>query len=289
LSKKSTVLRSALNFIRIILGAFIFAIGIQWFFHPVSMISGGMTGISMIINLLTGFPTGIMIIILNVPVFIIALRRYGFKFMVTSLIGMLASSVAIDILSIWDFAATDDPFLAAIFGGLLCGMGLGLVYSTGATTGGTDIVAKLIREKKPYVNFGTFVLILDATVIAAYAAIFGRFDNAMYTVISVYVSTRIIDLILYGTSQCKLCHIISERSEEIKSEIVKTLNRGVTVIQAKGAYSGLDKQILLCVVKRQQIVEIRRIVKGIDTSAFVIVSDTRDVFGEGFGNITIEK
>lgn len=286
---KPTALSYVLNFLQIILGSAIFAVGIQWFFIPVSMVSGGMAGISMIFNMLTEFPIGVMIIILNVPIFIIALRRYGFKFLLGSLLGMICSSLAIDLLSIWDFAVTSDPFLAAIFGGLICGVGLGLVYATGATTGGTDIVAKLIREKKPYINFGTLVLVLDAIVIIAYAAIFRSFDKAMYTVISVYISARIIDIILYGMSQCKLCLIISERSDEIKTDIVNSLRRGLTVIPSKGAYSGLDKQILLCVVKRQQIIEIRRIVKSIDTTAFVIVSDTRDVFGEGFNNITIEK
>lgn len=289
MKKKSPGFQLTFEIIQIIVGSAVYAAGIQWFFHPVSMVSGGITGISMIINMLWNIPTGVMILIFNIPIFIFAFKRYGLKFMLTSLVGMAVSAVAIDVFSLWDFEATSDPFLAAIFGGLVCGIGLGMVYYTGATTGGMDIVAKLIREKKPYINFGSFVLALDAVVIGLYAIVFRRFDNAMYTVISVYIYTRIIDLMLYGSSQCKLCHIISERSDEIKSEIVKSLRRGVTVLQGKGAYSGQDKQILLCVVKRQQIVEIRRIVKNIDTSAFVIVSDTRDVFGSGFSNITVEK
>lgn len=280
---------AVLKILEIILGSVIFAAGIEWFFQPVEMVSGGVTGVSMIINYLTGLPIGVMLIIFNIPIFIVALKRYGLRFMLLSLVGMLTSSIAIDLMALVDFKVTDDPFLAAIFGGLVCGAGLGIVYTTGATTGGMDIVAKLIREKRPYINYGSFVLLLDAVVVGAYAVIFRRIDNAMYTVIAVYIYSRIIDLILYGTSQCKLCHIISERSDEIKAEIVGTLHRGVTVISGKGAYSGQDKQVLLCVVKRQQIIEIRRIVKSIDTSAFVIISDTRDVFGQGFGNITIEK
>lgn len=289
MKKRSPALRAAMELLQIILGSAIYAAGIQWFFHPVQMVSGGVTGIAMIINMLWKLPTGVLVLVMNVPIFIIAFKRYGFKFMLTSLVGMVGSAVFIDIFALWKFEATSDPFLAAIFGGLVCGIGLGIVYYTGATTGGLDIVAKLIREKKPYINFGSFVLALDAVVIAIYAVIFRRFGNAMYTVIAVYIYTRIIDLMLYGTSQSKLCHIISERSDEIKTEIVKQLHRGVTEISGKGAYSGQDKQILLCVVKRQQIVEIRRLVKGIDTSAFVIVSDTRDVFGNGFTNITAEK
>lgn len=289
MKRRSDLLETVVNVIKITLGSIIYAAGIQWFFAPVGMVSGGVTGVSMIINFMTGFPIGVMIIILNIPIFIISLRRYGLKFMLLSLVGMFVSSISIDLLAIWQISATDDPFLATIFGGLVCGLGLGIVYSTGATSGGMDIVAKLIQEKKPYINYGVFVLILDAIIVAAYAVIFKQVEKAMYTVIAVYIYTHVIDLILYGTSQSKLCHIISERSNEIKEEIVSTLHRGVTVIQGKGAYSGQDKQILLCVVKRQQIVEIRRIVKSIDTSAFVIVSDTRDVFGQGFGNISVEK
>ncbi|MGI5985223.1 MAG: YitT family protein [Clostridiales bacterium] len=286
-SKKT--LKTALDFLKILLGSVIFAIGIQFFFHPATLLSGGVTGIAMIVNYLTGAPVGIMIVVINIPLFIIAFRNYGWSFMAGSLWGMLTSSVAIDLLSFVTPDITAEPFLAAVYGGILTGLGLGIVYTTGSTTGGTDVIAKLIREKFPYVNFGTMILALDGAVIAAYAAIFRKYENAMYTVIAVYIAARVIDLVLYGSSQSKLCHIISEHSDDIKMAIVQKLHRGVTVLQGKGAYSGQDKQILLCVVKRQQIVEIKKIVKNIDQRAFVIVTDTRDVFGEGFGDISIDK
>jgi len=282
-------LKSALNIIKILLGSAVFAVGIQWFFHPAALLSGGVTGIALVINYLTGAPTGVMLAALNLPLFIIALRRYGWRFMGGSLLGTLASSLFIDLLSLVKISITAEPLLAAIYGGIITGLGLGIVYSTGSTTGGTDILAKLIREKYPYVNFGTMILVLDGVIIAAYALIFGKYENAMYTVIAVYIAARVIDLVLYGSSQSKLCHIISEYSDEIKAAIVEKLNRGVTVLSGKGAYSGQDKQILLCVVKRQQIVEIKKIVKNIDKTAFVIVTDTRDVFGEGFGDISVNK
>ena len=286
-SKKT--LKTALDFLKILLGSVIFAIGIQFFFHPATLLSGGVTGIATIVNYLTGAPVGIMIVVINIPLFIIAFRNYGWSFMAGSLWGMLTSSVAIDLLSFVTPDITAEPFLAAVYGGILTGLGLGIVYTTGSTTGGTDVIAKLIREKFPYVNFGTMILALDGAVIAAYAAIFRKYENAMYTVIAVYIAARVIDLVLYGSSQSKLCHIISEHSDDIKMAIVQKLHRGVTVLQGKGAYSGQDKQILLCVVKRQQIVEIKKIVKNIDQRAFVIVTDTRDVFGEGFGDISIDK
>ena len=282
-------LKSALNVIKILLGSAIFAVGIQWFFHPAALLSGGVTGIAMVINYLTSAPTCVMLAALNLPLFVIALKKYGWRFMGGSLLGTIASSLFIDLLSLVNISVTAEPLLAAIYGGIITGLGLGLVYSTGSTTGGTDILAKLIREKFPYVNFGTMILVLDAVIIAAYALIFGKYENAMYTVIAVYIAARVIDLVLYGASQSKLCHIISEYSDEIKAAIVDKLNRGVTVLSGKGAYSGQDKQILLCVVKRQQIVEIKKIVKNIDKKAFVIVTDTRDVFGEGFGDISVNK
>lgn len=284
------MLQTALNVFKIFIGSVIFAIGIQWFYHPAALVSGGVTGIAMIINYITpSAPVGVMIIVINIPIFIIALRKYGWRFMAGSLFGTLCSSVAIDLLALAPVTITVEPFLASVYGGIITGLGLGIVYTTGSTTGGTDVVAKLIRGKFPYVNFGTMILVLDAVIIAVYALLFKKYDSAMYTVIAVYIAARVIDLVLYGSSQSKLCHIISEYSDEIKSAIVEKLNRGVTVLSGKGAYSGADKQILLCVVKRQQIIEIKKIVKNIDKRAFVIVTDTRDVFGEGFGDISVDK
>lgn len=278
---------TVIKVIKIILGATIFAMGIQWFYHPAQLLSGGITGVALIINYINShFRVGIMMIALNVPLFVVALKHYGWRFIASSFIGMISSSLIIDFLGTFRIDFTTQPILAALYGGVLTGFGLGLVYSTGATTGGTDIIAKLIRERFPYLNFGTLILYLDAIIIAAYAVIFHKFDNAMYTVVGIYVASKMIDLVLYGTSQSKLCLIISEHSDEIKEAIVEKLHRGVTVLYGKGAYSGADKQVLLCAIKHQQIVEIRNVIRGIDESAFVIVTDARDVFGQNFGNIT---
>jgi len=287
--KKRQALETALKITKIVLGSALYGAGIEWFYHPAMLVSGGVTGVSMIINYLTGWPVGVMIILFNIPLFVVAYRNYGWRFMTESLIGTVASSVAIDLLSLWNFSVTAQPFLASVYGGILTGFGLGLVYTTGATTGGTDVLAKLIRGKYPYMNFGTVILALDAVVITAYALIFRKYEEAMYTVIAVYIAARVIDMVLYGISQSKLCYIISEYSDEIRAAIVGELKRGVTVLQGKGAYSGNDKQILLCVVKLPQIIEIKKIVKTIDKQAFVIVTDTRDVFGEGFGDITEDR
>ena len=281
---------TVIKVIKIILGATIFAMGIQWFYHPAQLLSGGITGVALIINYINSyFHVGIMIIALNVPLFLVALKHYGWRFIASSFIGMISSSLIIDFLGTFHIDFTTQPILAALYGGVLTGFGLGLVYSTGATTGGTDIIAKLIRERFPYLNFGTLILYLDAIVIAAYAVIFRKFDNAMYTVVGIYVASKMIDVVLYGTSQSKLCLIISEHSAEIKEANVVRLHRGVPVLYGKGAYSGADKQVLLCAIKHQQIVEIRDVIRGIDETAFVIVTDARDVFGRNFGDIMAEN
>ena len=287
--KSNPTFSLVVSYFMVIIGAAVYAAGIQLFFRPVQLVSGGVTGIAMVINLVTNLPVGVMIIVINIPLFIVAFKKFGFKFMLSSLVGMIASSVFIDLFSFMNFQLTDDPLLSAIYGGVATGLGSGIIYTSGGTAGGIDVIAKFFREKYPYVNFGTFILVIDAVVVISYALIFRAYEKAMYTVLAVFIASKVIDTVLYGVSHSKLCLIISEHSEEIKAEIVKTLHRGVTMMQGKGAYSGLDKQVLLCVVKRQQIVEIRRLIRKIDQQSFVIVTDTRDVFGKGFGNILVEK
>ena len=288
--KPKKVLAFATDYAKIIIGAAIWAVGIEWFFTPVQMVSGGITGVAMIVNMLTDIPVGVLMILFNIPIFIFALKTFGFKFMLSSIVGMVACSLFVDLYNFIDTAPlTTDPFLAAIFGGLIMGVGTGMIFRTDATSGGTAVLAAAIRQKKPHINFGTYLLLIDAVVIAAYTLIFKRYDIAMYTVIAVFISAKMIDASLYGFSHSKLCHIITDHSDEIKTEIVKSLHRGVTVLRGTGAYSGLDKQVLLCVVKHKQIVEIRKIIKNIDQKAFVIVTDTRDVFGEGFEKLISDK
>ena len=286
--EKKKVINAVSVALRMIIGSCVYAIGLQWFYVPVGMIAGGLTGISMMINYVVHWPTGIVIAVLNIPIFIIGFKKLGVKQIFMSFIGMLMFSAAIDLFSLVKLTITDDPILAAIFGGIVTGIGSGVFYTSGHTSGGMDIVAKLLRLRYAYINFGTLLLYLNAVILVIYAVLFKRFDVALYTVIASYVSSRMIDLILYGMSQSKMCHIISEHSEEIQTEIVKSLHRGVTMLKGTGAYSGQDKQVLLCVVKRQQIVEIKKIIKSIDQKAFVVVTDARDVFGKGFENINAD-
>ncbi len=273
----------------IILGSVLFAAGFQFFLYPNSIIVGGVSGIAMIINYLTQLPVGVMTIVLNIPLFIIAWKHFGTKFIIASLVGMLLSSVFVDLFALISYSPTSDMLLACIIGGAVKGLGLGIIYYAGATTGGTDIIAKFVRLRFPYLNFGTVILLTDAVIILAFAAIFKKVEAAMYAVIAMFVVSKVVDLVLYGIDNSSVCYIISEKSEQLVSDITDRLHRGVTILEGEGAYSHQNKQVLLCVVKRTQIAEIRKMIRNIDENAFFIVTDAKNVFGKGFGDLSDNK
>ena len=280
----------ALKFLMIILGSTVYAVGFQFFMYPNSITSGGIIGIAMIINELTTLPVGTMTIILNVPLFAIAWRHFGAGFMFSSFIGMALSSAFVDLFALFGIVATTDPMLGAIIGGTIKGAGLGIIYFVGATTGGVDIVAKFMRQRFAYINFGTLILILDAAIIMAYALILNKYESAMYSIICMFVTGRVIDLVLYGIDNSSVCYIISTKNNEISHEIISGhLHRGVTLLNATGAYSGERHDVIMCVIKRPQIAELKRLVKGIDEHAFVVVTDAKNVFGNGFESISEVK
>ena len=273
------------NAVRVVLGCILYGIGFQYFLYHNAIPTGGITGIAMILNFLTDIPVGVLVIAMNIPLFLIAWKALGLRFMLATVAGMVLLSVSIDLLAILPICITKQPMLACLFAGVFCGIGLGLVYSTGATTGGVDVIAKLLRRKYQYINFGTLMLVLDMIVILAFAAIFGNYDSVMYALITMFVYSKLIDFVLYGALTCKMCYIISDASEEVKNAIVYQLDRGVTILNGRGAYSGNEKQVLLCVVKRHQVVELRRLVRETDEKAFLIFTDAHDVYGEGFTNL----
>jgi uncharacterized membrane-anchored protein YitT (DUF2179 family) len=272
----------------IVLGSFLFGFAFQAFLFPNNIVSGGLTGIAMILNTFTGWPIGLTVIVLNVPLSLIAWRHFGLDFLIGSLVGMLLMSVAVDLLATTGYQATADPMLGAVIGGVFKGAGMGLVFCVGATTGGMDIVVKLLRQRYSHLNFGTLMLAIDVSVITLYALILSahNYESAMYSLISMFVSTKVIDLLLYGLDNSCICYIISGNSEALIREITSgRMHRGVTVLEGEGAYSHQKKHVIMCVIKRNQIPEVRRLVRSIDEQAFVIMSDAKNVFGNGFGNI----
>lgn len=288
--KDKPKLRIVVKYLAVALGCAIYSVGFQFFLFPNEIVSGGVTGISMIINHYTGSPVGLMTIILNIPLFIFAFRSFGRRFFVSSLVGMVLSSVFVDIMALSGFSATDDPMLASIIGGVVKGAGFGIVYLAGATTGGVDIIAKFLRRKYPQVNFGTLIMILDCVIIAVYAVVLGTYESAMYSLIAMFVVSRVCDFILYGTDNAFICYVITEHSSElIKDILTGHLHRGVTVLEGQGGYSNQPKKIIMCVVKKGQMGEIKKLVRSVDNNAFFIVSDAKNVFGNGFQNIAEVK
>ena len=269
-------------------GAACYAVGYCFFFYPNSVVPGGVTGVSTIVNFLTGAPVGVLSIVLNIPLFAFAWRHFGLRFMLMSGAGMALTYIFIDGFNLLGLAATHDPLLACTIGAALNGTGLGLVYRSGATTGGTDIIAKVLRQKYPYINFGTFIMALNVVIISAYALIFRRLDAAFYAVIAMFVVSRAIDTVLYGLDTSKVCYLISNKSAELDEAITATMHRGVTKLRGEGGYTGEEREVLMCVIKKRQITDIRKLVKAIDPNAFFIVTDAKDVFGNGFGNINEE-
>ena len=283
-------LRRIIQYFFVLVGSAVYAAGFEFFMFPNSIVSGGVTGIAMIINYFSNLPVGVLTILLNIPLFVFAWRSFGREFMLNSLIGMAVSSAFVDLVAVGGVVLTRDPMLASIIGGAIKGAGLGVIYYVGATTGGIDIVAKILRRRFPQINFGTIVLLLDVVIISAYALILGNYESAMYSVIAMFVVSRVIDLILYGIDNSSLCYIISEKSEQLSAEITSgRLHRGVTILEGKGAYSHQEKQVIMCVIKRTQIGELRRLVRSIDEHAFFVVSDAKNVFGNGFENISEVK
>ena len=274
--------------VKILAGTALTSFAFRFFTFPNHIVSGGVTGIAQIVNMLTGFPVGVFTILMNIPLFLLAWKKLGRRFVVLTAICMGLSSVSIDLLEKVARPLTEDPMLAAVYGGVIKGAGFGLIYTTGATTGGADIPARMLRRKYPHINFGTFSLGINAVIILSFAVIFRRFDSSMYTLICMYISSKVISLILYGPIDSRLCYIISDRSDEVRSAITGRLGRGATMLQGHGAWSGKEEQVILCVVKPPQLARLRALVREIDESAFLVVSDARSVYGKGFESIMQE-
>lgn len=267
---------------RICIGCVLFAAGFQLFLQPNQISPGGVSGIAMVITYLTGAPTGVLIIVCNIPIFLLAWRALGRRFLIASVISMIVYSVFVDILEPVAFAITEDVLLAAVYGGALMGLGLGLVFSAGASTGGSDVVARLLALKFPHMNLGQLLLLVDVFVVLLSAVVFQSYEGALYAGIAIFMSSKVIDLILYGLNFAKVVYIISRNPDDLAKRITERLGRGVTILYGRGAYSGEEKEILLCAVAQRQIVELKRAAREADPEAFMIVSEAREVLGLGF-------
>ena len=267
------------QWISLAVGTFLMAVSFPLFFIRNDIAPGGVSGLATIIYALTGFPVGMMSAIINVPLFLISWRHMGRAFAAKSLVAMLGVSAVIDLLPM--SVVTTDPVLASIFGGALMGVGLGLVIRSGATTGGTDMAAMLIHQKVPIISVGGFLLAIDFCVVVLSGIVF-NLQSAMYAVISIFISTQVMDRVIEGLESAKAFFVFSSKTSEIADAVLLKMERGVTLLHAQGAYSRQEKDVLLCVITRLQIPQFKAIVEELDPSAFLVVTDVREALGEGF-------
>lgn len=272
------------EYILITIGTALVAFSFSIFFIPNSIAPGGVSGVATLLNALLGWRVGLVILIINVPIYILSFKKFGVVRVVRSMYSTVLMSALIDYVkfpSDFIYSIASDILLSSIFGGVIMGAGLGLVIRNNATTGGTDMIAGLVHDWFPNISISWVLFGVEFLVVLA-AGIFLEPIMALYAFIALYISARVMDFIQVGVNTAKAFIIISERSEEISKAIIEKMNRGATILKGAGAYSGNEKNIILCVVRRNQISKLRMIIKETDEDAFVIVHDVKEVLGEGF-------
>jgi uncharacterized membrane-anchored protein YitT (DUF2179 family) len=256
-------------------------VGISLFIDPNNLAPGGFTGLSVMINRLIPVETGTIYLILNIPVILLGIWKFGWKFTVSTLYTIFMVSVFTNLLGYAE-PITTQPILGALFGGTLMGAGIGLVLRNSATTGGTDIIIKCLRQKMPHLKTGSLMLILDAVIIGVSGLVFGNFDSVLYSIVAVCTTSVVLDMVLYGRDGAKLIYIISDRAEVITERLLTDADIGVTHLEGSGAYQNKEKKVIMCVVKKQLAYKVEEIVKHEDSSAFMIISNASEIYGEGY-------
>ena len=269
-------------------GSVCYAVAIGMFSDPNDIAPGGLTGVAILLNYLFDWiPVGVATIVMNVPLLIVSWFVLSKYMVVRTLWGILLSSVLTDVLTPYVsglFLVSDgrNPLLVCIFGGALLGLGVGLIMRRGGTTGGSEVISRLLEKKYPHMSVGTLILVVDAIVITISALVYGRIEQALYAVVFVFVGSQIIDRVVYGGRSGKMIMIISQKQPEISQAIMTKVNRGVTLLKAQGGYSGNDQNMILCAVRKDEVFRLRHTVFEIDPDAFLMILTTDEVRGLGF-------
>lgn len=274
-------IKEILNYFLAILGGSLVGIGEAWALIPLKLTTGGFNGISMLVYYLFDVPVGLVSILLNLPLFFVALKMLGVKYSIKTLIAMLVTSLMIEVAGNWQ-PLTTDMLLASVFGSAIIGLGIAICLRGGSTTGGTDLLAKLIQSRKKHLNMGEVILVIDAIIIAIASFTFDSIEIALYSAIAVLVMSKVVDFILDGGKYEKALFIITNKSEEISDYIMNEVKRGVTKINATGEYSGTEKEILLCVANKREVPKIKDEIKAIDDKSFTIITTVTEAIGNGF-------
>ena len=279
---KNTAWNIVLNILKTAIGCALFAVGFDLFLLPGGMNAGGLSGLAMVFVHLTDFGSvGILTALLNIPLFIVAGMKIGKKFFIGSLLGMAFSSVFIDLLALLPVPDV-EPLIGAVYGGVICGAGLGFVFAAGVSTGGSDIIVRLLKLRYRHVPIGVISMSFDACVAVLTGIVFRDVNSALYTGIAIYISGKIIDLVVYSFDYSTVALIITGQYEKVAQEISDRLERGATYLHGQGSYSRKEIKVVLTAVKKQQVAELKELVVEIDPDAFIIVQEAHQVLGDGF-------
>ena len=272
----------AIDFLCFLIGSALYAGAISIFIKPNSLVTGGLSGISIIINALTDFPIGISIFILNVPLFLAGFKALGKSFVFKSLIATALVSIFTDLFSSLLPEFRSDKILTSIAGGLLCGMGLSLVFIRGGSTGGADIIGKIVNSKFKHIAIGRVMMVFDFAVILISLIVFKKVENALYSALMIGISTYAVDYFIYGSRSGKILLVFTKNSKELSRKINTSAHRGATIVPAIGAFSGSERAMLIIALKNHEITKMHSLIFESDKEAFVTILDAREIIGKGF-------
>ena len=276
------LLKPVYDILKIALGCVLFGLGFNLFLVPNELNAGGLSGLAMIIVKLIGFGgVGTITAVLNLPLFVIAGIKLGKKFLVGSLLGMLFSSLFLDLFSAIP-APDTEPLIGALYGGIICGAGLGIVFGSGVSTGGSDIINRLLKLKYPNIPIGTITICFDLCVVVLTGIVFKNLSVSLYSGVAIFLSGYVVDAVVYRFDYSKVALIISKEHGAIAAAITKELGRGATFLHGEGTYSQTPTKVVLTAVKRQQMTELKRLVVDVDPNAFIIIQEAHQVLGDGF-------
>ena len=284
--RKAARKEQLLAWFQIVIGCVIGAAAYPTFLDPGKIAPGGLTGVAMILKHLWGWDIGITSLLLNIPLFVIGYKAMGRVFAFRSLVATILFSLMIDLLPL--AAIPVEPMLGTLYGGILLGIGLGFILRGGATTGGTDMAARMVHKYLPFLSVGMFLFLIDCVVVVA-AWIFIGSSEALYALICIFVSGKVVDMVVTGVSGNKACFIMSNAWEKVSGRIMTDMERGVTQLTARGAYTGQERPVVLCVASPQEVAQIKAIVREEDETAFMFITEAHEALGEGFSSLTGEK
>ncbi len=271
-----------LDLLFFIIGSLVYSVAVIMFLSANEISPGGVTGIATVLNFLFSLPIGTTVFVFNLPLLALGFFKFGKGFILKTAIAILCVSVVLDVFEVILPTLQIDLILASVFGGSLMGLGISLVMIRGSTTGGVDIVAKLINRHYPHLSVGRIMLFVDAFVVALSAFVYKNTQSALYSVIALYASSKIMDLMLYGSDKGKIVYIISNKTQDIVSQILTVINRGVTIIDVVGGYNGEKRKMIMCTVRRNEVHAVYKTARSTDNNAFIVVAEAGEIFGEGF-------